>query len=79
MGLQELIGADQEEAIRIACELGTNDDYRKAVREKIVLNRTTSSLFDPKKFAADFERGLTMIIANHQSECPLSILDVPAS
>jgi predicted O-linked N-acetylglucosamine transferase (SPINDLY family) len=79
MNLPELVGADQEDAIRIACELGTNDEYRKAIREKIVLNRQISTLFDPARFAVDFERGLTMIIANHRSECPLGILDIPAT
>ncbi len=78
MGLQELVGADLEDVVRIACELGTNEFYLKATREKIALNRKTSTLFDPTRFAADFERGLTMIIANHRSESPVSILDVPA-
>lgn len=79
MGLQELVGLDREDMVRIACELATNNDYRKAIREKIALNRKTSTLFDPSRFAADFERGLTMIIANHRSDLPLAILDIPES
>lgn len=78
IGLPELVGIDHQDMVRIGCELGNNSDYRKTIREKIAINRKTAALFDPLRFARDFERGLTMIIANHQSDSPCNILDVPA-
>lgn len=65
MELPELVGADHEDMVRIATRVGTNGEYRAALREKVRTNRLTTPLFDTARFTRDFETAIEMMVQQH--------------
>ena len=50
--LPELVGADHDDMVRIARHIGSDADYRLALRNKAAANRLTAPLFDTLRSGA---------------------------
>ena len=77
MELPELVGADHDDMIRIATLIGTDSDYRAALRDKVHANRLTTPLFDTARFTRDFETAIEMMVRQHRSGVTGGHIDVP--
>jgi len=77
MSLPELVGSDPDDMVRIARRIGTDEGYRKALREKVSANRLSSPLFDTARFTRNFESAIEMMVARHRAGLPADHLDVP--
>ena len=75
--LPELVGADHEGMVRVAKRIGTDPDYRAAIRSKVAVNRLASPLFDTARFTRDFETAIEMMIAQHGRGAVGAHIDVP--
>lgn len=75
--LSELVGADHDDMVRIAKRIGTDADYRVALRNKVVANRLTSPLFDTLRFTRNFETAIEMMTQQHRSGVVGRHIDVP--
>lgn len=75
--LPELVGADQDDMVRIAKRVGTDSDYRAAVRSRVASNRLTAPLFDTARFTRNFETAIELMIRQHRSGAALAHIDVP--
>ena len=62
MELPELVGADQDDMVRIATRIGTDGDYRATLRAKVGANRLTTPLFDTARFTRDFETAIELMV-----------------
>jgi protein O-GlcNAc transferase len=76
MELPELVGSDPDDMVRIACRIGTDAAYRKALREKVSANRLVAPLFDTARFTRDFEIAIQMMVERHRAGLPAEHLDV---
>ncbi len=77
MELPELVGADPDDMVRIAQRIGTDPQYRTALRAKVAAHRLTTPLFDTPRFTRNFERAIEMMVDRQRSGAPLEHLDVP--
>jgi len=77
MDLPELVGADQDDMVRIARRIGTDPDYRAALRAKVAANRLASPLFDTLRFTRNFETAIEMMVQQHRSGTAVAHIDVP--
>jgi protein O-GlcNAc transferase len=77
MALPELVGSDSDDMVRIARRIGTDAEYRKALREKVAANRLGSPLFDTERFTRDFESAIEMMVERHRGGLPADHMDVP--
>lgn len=77
--LPELVGADHDDMVRIARRIGTDADYRGALREKVAANRLTTPLFDTLRFTRDFETAIEMMTRQHRVGVKGEHIDVPDS
>ena len=75
--LPELVGANHDDMVRIAKRMGTETDYRLALRNKIAANRTTAPLFDTLRFTQNFETAIELMVQRHDSGAPHGPIDVP--
>ncbi|KAI6172414.1 Protein O-GlcNAc transferase [Aphelenchoides besseyi] len=55
LGCPELVAKDQEDYVRIAVNLGTDQEHLATTRAKVWKARTTSTLFDVRQYCSDFE------------------------
>jgi predicted O-linked N-acetylglucosamine transferase (SPINDLY family)/2-polyprenyl-3-methyl-5-hydroxy-6-metoxy-1,4-benzoquinol methylase len=76
LGLPELVGVDYDDMVRIAKRIGTDAEYRAAVRDKTTRNRLTAPLFDTERFTRNFETAIEMMIQRHRSGGPHQHIDV---
>ena len=77
MELPELVGADHDDMVRIATQIGTDSDYRAALRAKVRANRLTTPLFDTARFTRDFETAIELMVHQHRSGVDGGHIDVP--
>jgi len=77
MELSELVGADQDDMVRIAKRIATDADYRTALRQKVTVNRLSAPLFDTARFTRDFETAIEMMVQRHRSGLAPGHVDVP--
>jgi len=77
MELPELVGTDHEDMVRIAKHIGTNAEYRTALRAKVAANRLTTPLFDTLRFTRNFETAIEMMTQQHRRGVKGSHIDVP--
>ncbi len=77
MDLPELVGSDADDMVRIARRIGTDAEYRKALRAKVSANRLVAPLFDTARFTRDFEKGVEMMVKRHRAGLPADHMDVP--
>ncbi len=77
MELPELVGADPDDMVRIAKRIGTDAQYRAALRAKVAANRLAAPLFDTPRFTRNFERAIEMMVDRHRSGAPVDHIDVP--
>ncbi len=77
MGLPELVGSDQDDMVRIAKRIGSDPDYRVALRNKVATNRTSAPLFDTARFTRDFETAVEMMVERDRSGLAAGHIDVP--
>jgi predicted O-linked N-acetylglucosamine transferase (SPINDLY family)/SAM-dependent methyltransferase len=77
MELPELVGDDHEDMVRIATRIGTDAEYRAALRRKVANNRLTAPLFDTARFTRDFELGIELMVEQRRGGAPLEHIDVP--
>lgn len=75
--LPELVGADHDDMVRIAKRIGTDADYRLALRNKVAANRLTSPLFDTERYTRNFETAIEMMTDAHRSGVSAGHIDVP--
>jgi protein O-GlcNAc transferase len=75
--LPELVGVDHDDMVRIAKRVGTDAEYRSAVRQKAAGNRLTAPLFDTARFTRDFETAIEMMIEAQRSGATSQHIDVP--
>lgn len=75
--LPELVGADQDDMVRIAKRIGIDKEYRLALRSKVTANRLTAPLFDTLRFTRNFETAIEMMTHQDCSVAPRRHLDVP--
>jgi predicted O-linked N-acetylglucosamine transferase (SPINDLY family)/SAM-dependent methyltransferase len=77
MDLPELVGADPDAMVRIATRVGTDEDYRVALRARVAANRWTAPLFDTARHARNFETAIEMMVARNRRGLALDHIDVP--
>jgi protein O-GlcNAc transferase len=77
MELPELVGADYDDMVRIAKRIGTDADYRAALRSKVAAKRSSAPLFDTLRFTRNFEGAIEMMVEHHRSGGAPKHLDVP--
>lgn len=65
VGLSELVCDDIEHYARTVVELAHDPERRAQLRQRLVLARTASSLFDSLRFARDFEALLLRMMQRH--------------
>ncbi len=75
--LPELVGTDHDDMVRIAKRIGTDPDFRAAIRRKVAANRLTSPLFDTARFTRNFETAIEMMVARHRRGEAGEHIDVP--
>jgi len=73
----ELVGADHDDMVHIAKRIGTDAQYRAAIRSKVADKRRTAPLFDTARFTRNFETALDMMSQQHRSGAAYRHLDVP--
>jgi predicted O-linked N-acetylglucosamine transferase (SPINDLY family)/GR25 family glycosyltransferase involved in LPS biosynthesis len=77
MELPELVGQDQDDMVRIAKRVGTDAEFRLALRAKVAANRLSTPLFDTLRFTRDFETAIEMMIDQHVPGIKGATIDVP--
>ena len=77
MGLPELVGTDHDDMVQIARRIGTDAEYRTALREKVRANRLTTPLFDTARFTRDFETAIEIMVQQHRDGVAGGHIDVP--
>ncbi|SQF99602.1 putative O-linked N-acetylglucosamine transferase, SPINDLY family [Paucimonas lemoignei] len=77
MELPELVGADPDDMVRICTRIGTDADYRAALRDKVATHRLTTPLFDTLRFTRNFETAIEMMIEQHRPGIKADAIDVP--
>jgi protein O-GlcNAc transferase len=77
--LPELVGADHDDMVRIAHRIGTDADYRQAIRASVAANRLTSPLFDTARFTRNFEAGIEAMVQASAGGKPAGHIDVAES
>jgi protein O-GlcNAc transferase len=77
MQLPELVGADQEDMVRIATRVGTDAGYRTRLRETISANRSSAPLFDTARYTRDFETGIELMVQRQRAGLAPARIDVP--
>ena len=75
--LPELVGVDQDDMVRIAKRIGTDVEYRLALRQKVAANRQTSPMFDTQRYTRNFETAIEMMTQAHRSGAVSGHIDVP--
>ena len=77
INLPELVGTDHDDMVRIAKRMGTDTEYRLALRNKIAANRLTSPLFDTLRFTRNFETAIELMVQRHNSGATRDHIEVP--
>jgi protein O-GlcNAc transferase len=77
MEVPELVGADQDDMVRIARRLGTDTQYWGELRRKIAANRLTAPLFDTLRFTRNFESAIELMTREQPSGAARGCIDVP--
>jgi protein O-GlcNAc transferase len=77
MELPELVGSDHDDMVRIAKRLGSDADYRAALRQKVAANRPNAPLFDTARFTRDFETGIDRMVQRNRSGLAAGHIDLP--
>ena len=72
----ELVGADHDDMVRIAKRIGTDAQYRAAIRGKVAGNRQTAPLFDTARFTRNFETALEMMVRSGPAHQHIDVPDV---
>ena len=75
--LPELVGADHDDMVRIGKRIGTDADYRMALRDKVAANRLTTPLFDTLRFTRNFETAIELMTRQHRIGVKGEHIDVP--
>ncbi|ANB74369.1 hypothetical protein AYM40_19820 [Paraburkholderia phytofirmans OLGA172] len=75
--LPELVGADHSDMVRIATRIGTDAEYRIALRQRVSLNRQNSPLFDTVRFARNFETAIEMMVQAQRAGRMSGPIEVP--
>lgn len=77
--LPELVGLDHDDMVRIAHRIGTDADYRAAIRRSVAANRATAPLFDTARFTRNFEAAIEAMVQASCSGQPAAHIDVVES
>ncbi|MFJ4457742.1 methyltransferase domain-containing protein [Pseudomonas sp. NPDC089392] len=75
--LPELVGANQDDMVRICQRIGSDGDYRRALRDKVAANRLTTPLFDTLRFTRNFETAIELMTQQHRNGVKGEHIDVP--
>jgi protein O-GlcNAc transferase len=71
------VGSDPGDMVRIAKHLGSDPEYRAALRDKVANNRLQAPLFDTARFTRDFESAIEMMVERNRRGLPVEHIDVP--
>lgn len=71
LGVPELVAKTRNEYVQIATRLGNDVDHLAAVRAKVWMARTTSTLFDVKQYCHDMEDLLDLMWKRYESGLPV--------
>ncbi len=77
MELPELVGLDPEDMVRIATRIGTDAEYRTALRDKVAAKRLSAPLFDTARFTRNFETGIRLMVDRHRDGLAADHIEVP--
>jgi protein O-GlcNAc transferase len=77
VNLPELVGADQDEMVRIAVRVGQDAAYRKQLREHIRVAMDTAPLYDTERFTRNFEEAIRLMVKASRANKTGAIIDVP--
>ena len=77
IGLPELVGQDADEMVSIARRIGTDAQFRAALRAKVAANRLTTPLFDTARFTRDFENAIELMVTRQRQGLAPELIDVP--
>lgn len=77
--LPELVGADVDDMVRIAHRIGTDADYRIAIRQRVAANRMVAPLFDTARFTHNFEAAIEAMVAAQASGAASAHIDIVES
>jgi protein O-GlcNAc transferase len=75
--LPELVGVDPDDMVGIATRIGTDADYRAALRHKVAVNRVSTPLFDTARFTRNFETAIEMMTRHYRNGAASAHMDVP--
>jgi len=75
--MPELVGSDPDDMVRICRRIGSDADYRSALRNKVSANRLTTPLFDTLRFTRNFEMGIELMTRQHRPGLKGEHIDVP--
>ena len=77
LNIKELIVHSPAEYCNTAIELALNKDKREAIRQKILLNKATSPLFDQRRLIKHLECAYELMYADHKSGNKKKTINVP--
>ena len=72
VGLEELITSSKEDYEKLAIEIGNSKDYANQLKEKLVKNKFSSSLFDTKQFTLNLEEVYLKLYENYFEDIAIS-------
>ncbi|MBA1241826.1 O-linked N-acetylglucosamine transferase family protein [Pseudomonas japonica] len=75
--LPELVGADHNAMVGIAQRIGSDAEYRTALRAKVAANRLSTPLFDTLRFTRNFETAIEQMVQQHRPGVKGAHIDVP--
>ncbi|WP_179404108.1 hypothetical protein [Burkholderia guangdongensis] len=76
MDLDELVGSDHDDMVRIAAHIGHDADYRAQVRARVGDGIAHAPLFDTARFTRHFETAIERMVSASRSGEPLPHIDV---
>jgi predicted O-linked N-acetylglucosamine transferase (SPINDLY family) len=75
-GLDELVTYDSEDYVAAAVKYGNDPNNLNKLKEKILADRSTTPLFDTKRFSRNLERAYEIMYERHHSGATLRHIDV---
>ncbi|EFP09230.1 CRE-OGT-1 protein [Caenorhabditis remanei] len=75
LGVPELVAKTKAEYVDIATRLGNDADHLAAMRAKVWMARTTSTLFDVKQYCHDMEDLLDLMWKRYESGLPVDHIE----
>ena len=72
--LPELVGSDADDMVRIARRIGTDADYRRAIRQRVAANRLTAPLFDTARYTRELQDLLGRMVQRWRDGLPAAHL-----